>query len=507
MSQVRSIRNVRWWEVLSRLFLVLGFLLRLEQYLFNRSLWFDEAGLARNILARGPLALMRPLDYGQGAPILFLFLVKGTTSIFGSSEYALRLIPFIMGIIGLLLFYQTARLYLDRLYVPLAVFIFAFCYELVYYSAELKQYSTDVAVALLLYYLFLRLLSRSESQKMEPGLLGLAGCAALFLSHPAVFVLAGIACATLVLAARRQLRLSLRTLSFCLVSWLVCVAVNYVLFIKPLSASQDLHNYWEEGFLPVPSNLHSIAVWLHAALSYFRYLGFYSHWPYFIALLAAWAAVTELIKDKPVTLPLLLLLLFAVVASVLKLYPFSERLILFLAPAVILLAAKGVQIICRETNGAMFATLGIALIYPQLQSAYGLVLHPIVREEVRPILGYLDRNREPGDHVYVYFGASHAVQYYRRDTTRDAELFYYGQNSRTDRPHYMQDIAAMRQYPRVWFLFSHSYRDEEEFIISHITGQLLDKYHQPGASLYLYRFDRSSVVPAPVALAPKPSLQ
>ena len=51
-----------------------GILVRLVQYLFNRSLWADEAVLALNIVNRSYLELLEPLDYEQGAPIGFLMV-------------------------------------------------------------------------------------------------------------------------------------------------------------------------------------------------------------------------------------------------------------------------------------------------------------------------------------------------------------------------------------------------------------------------------------------------
>lgn len=48
--------------------IVLGIILRLVQYLYNRSIWLDESFIALNIMNRSFLELLKPLDFGQAAP-------------------------------------------------------------------------------------------------------------------------------------------------------------------------------------------------------------------------------------------------------------------------------------------------------------------------------------------------------------------------------------------------------------------------------------------------------
>ena len=104
----------RWRWLLSNqtvlwAFVVLGILLRLRQYLFDRSLWVDESMLALNIIRRSPAELLKPLDYSQAAPVGFLWLEKLAVHYFGSGEMALRFVPLLCGIGSVLLFLGVAR--------------------------------------------------------------------------------------------------------------------------------------------------------------------------------------------------------------------------------------------------------------------------------------------------------------------------------------------------------------------------------------------------------------
>ena len=71
-------------NILSWLIIVFGIVVRLVQYLSNRSLWADEAALALNIVNRSYSELGQPLDYDQAAPIGFLWLEKLAIDIFGN---------------------------------------------------------------------------------------------------------------------------------------------------------------------------------------------------------------------------------------------------------------------------------------------------------------------------------------------------------------------------------------------------------------------------------------
>src|SRR5215813_4756091 len=117
----------------------LGILLRLIQFLHHRSLWFDEALLALNLLNRSYSSLIRPLDYDQGAPVGFLFLERFVGMHLGFGESALRLIPFLVSIGALYLFYKFAQCTLSPSALWISIGLIAVCPHLIYYASEVKQ--------------------------------------------------------------------------------------------------------------------------------------------------------------------------------------------------------------------------------------------------------------------------------------------------------------------------------------------------------------------------------
>lgn len=451
--------------------------------------------LARNIIDRSPFELLTPLDYNQGAPVLFLLFVETITNLFGSSELALRLIPLLSSLIGLAIFFLVARFFLETRYIPIALFLFAFSPELVYYAQELKQYSVDVTIVIALSYYFLRVTNSNAPRKIDLICLGVLGSLSTFLSHPSIFVIASIASTLIVLKFYNRQSIPLSCLSLIFSSWIISFGVNYIFFLKPLSMNKDLFNYWDSGFLPLPTSADALIVWYKTASNFlsFSTLPAQFHGVVLVLVLAAVALASGIRNKSAPMLMSAMCFFFAIGCSIAGKYPFSGRLALYAIPLLILIVVRGLQAISDGKSVVVYCIMTIALIFPSFMSLPNIALHPIQKEEVRPLLEYVNSNRKSGDHVYVYYGASHAINYYLRNDTqnRNSGFWHFGRFSRNDRTGYIEDIHAMRKWPRVWFIFSHLYWDEEDFFIAYTDGILLDKKTEHGASLYLYQFRQS----------------
>ena len=91
------------------LIIATGIFLAIYQFIFNRSLWIDEAMLAHNIISKDFLELLKPLDRMQAAPIGFLFVEKLSVLTFGKNEIALRLFPLISFLFTIPFFYLLSK--------------------------------------------------------------------------------------------------------------------------------------------------------------------------------------------------------------------------------------------------------------------------------------------------------------------------------------------------------------------------------------------------------------
>ena len=447
---------VRWVPFAA---LVLGALARVRQWAGGRSLWLDEVLVADNLVHRGFARLVsEPLAHSQAAPVVWLWLERLAVDLFGTGERALRLVPMLAGIGVMVLTLQLARLVLPRVLVPVPVLLVALQPSLIYYSNEVKQYSTDTLVVLVIMLLAFKVPVRTDDGKRLRTFAGFA-VFAVWASHAAVFVLAGISVVFVLrpLVAgdlRRTLRVGL-----VLTPWLASLLVAYVTVLRPVTQNQGLAEYWQysfpKGALDLPAWL--VRRWYDLAAAPLRMtdslrllglallgFGFYrlcTHAGRSTALL--WSAV-----------PL------ALVAAALSAYPFAGRLALWLVPvAAITLAATLPHRYLRRRTGWLFAsTAALTLISaPAVAIALQQTVQVQKVEELKPLLHQFAQARQPGDLVLVEVATREPFEYYAEQTgvSRDGVILF------TVRPPGgpCDDIPALNAgrfaTDRVWVISSH----------------------------------------------------
>src|SRR5262245_60579141 len=177
------------------LLLVLGLALRSSHYLRDPSVWHDEAALVVNVLHKGYRELLGPLTYSEAAPPLFLWAERAVAGILGDSTYALRLVPFLVSCLALLLFVPLARRVLQPAAVPWAVLCVAFSDHLLWHASEAKPYAVDVLAAIVLALLFLTPAAWSLERRLTA--LALLAPVVTFLVYPGCFLYGGLLLALL----------------------------------------------------------------------------------------------------------------------------------------------------------------------------------------------------------------------------------------------------------------------------------------------------------------------
>lgn len=468
----------------------LGTALRLVALFSDRCLWLDESMLALNLVARSPAELFQPLDYNQGAPVGFLLLTKGAIGAFGASEWALRLVPFVASCAGLVGFAWLARRLLPAGGAHLATALFALSPHLISYAAECKQYASDASITIGLLACAFGLLE-GQGGRVRYALFALAGAVAVWFSHPAAFVLAGVGSALLLkeLVARDRARFAATALV--VGAWLVSFGACYFLCLKQLSANDYLTGYWADHFVP---RTLGAASWLaDHVVALFEQPGGFGAPAVPLAAFAALLALVGLVEfareNRWLACALVGPVLFLLFAAALQKYPFGGRLALFVVPLAVLLAARGAWAVygaVRPEN--RFAAVGLLalLVGAGAWQSAEMLRRPARAEQLAPVLERVRAEMKPGDRAYVYYSAAPAFRFYTLDRALPAARVELG-NEYRDRPEgYRDEVARLRG--RTWVLFSHPHKHEETLLRTLLDSRAprLAELKESGAVAWLY---------------------
>ena len=480
-----------------------GIFVRFVQYLYNRSLWADEAVLALNIINRSYLELLQPLDNDQGAPLGFLMVEKLVVQLFGDNEYALRLFPLLSSIIALLLLYELAKRCIQPTAVPIALALFASLRYLVYYASEVKQYSIDVAITLTGFLIAIHIQNNKLNLK-KIIILSSLGSIAIWFSHPAIFVLSGIGLSLLLInfdSNKKMKNISILTIFS---TWILSFVGFYLVSLRHLSSSKSLLTSWKDRGT-FPSSSFDI-IWMLDSLGRFfsKPLGF-TIWVDGIAIIAFVAGCISLFSTKKATLLILVSPVFTTFfASYLHKYPFEGRLVLFLTPLFILIIAEGLDYVLARIRYNKFhkivgGILLVLLLAPSLINASNLIVKPTVKEEIKPVISYIRTHQKPEDILYIFQRGEHQFKYYAKRYGYQEKDYIIGVDdldkydgvavSDDEWNRYKSDLDKLRGNNRVWFLFSHvEIKREHEMIKSYLDsiGKQIILFKSPGSFVYLY---------------------
>ncbi|MDY6937293.1 MAG: glycosyltransferase family 39 protein, partial [Cyanobacteriota bacterium] len=479
-----------------------GVLVRVIQYAANRSLWADESVLALNIINRSYGELLQPLDYDQAAPIGFLMVLKLAVQTFGNNEYALRLFPLIGSILSFGLFYQVARRFLPKDAIFISVLLFISLEYLVYYASEVKQYSTDVTVALFAAYLFIKIIDRPIDLSRFI-LYALAGSIAIWFSHPAVFSLAGFGMLALIHTLQKRQTQKAIAIGAIGLSWGTSFLISYRVSLTAIRGNQNLQSHWSSAF---PNSWLDVS-WLLERINKFfgNPLGFDEGLLVDVAIGIFAIGCFALWKRNKFVLSLLLITpAFTLLAAYLQLYPFRYRLLLFLTPFVILIMGVGIAYLWEKARSRadwvkILAIIIIgAILVPPLFQTSRLVISPQKREEIVPVIEYIKANQQPGDLLYIFQRGIYQFKYYAPKYGYQPDDYIIGVEDLDDgeevtpaeRQQYLEEFERLRGNPRIWILMSHTdgVPEEQEFVVNYFQsiGKELDSFERTGAFVHLY---------------------
>lgn len=483
-------------------------LLAVIQFLVNRSIWLDEAYLGLNILNKDFGELFLPLDNIQVAPILYLLIVKMFSEfhVLGT-DYSLRLFSLFSFITAALVFYKiTLKLFIDKYSNLFAICLFLFCPVVIYYSSELKQYSSDIAVACISIYLALRVYNNQIRNNFITLLL--FGILSIFLSNIAPIILF-ITYAYILITNFSSIKECIKLHFLLLLTWSVTFIISYICFIHnhPSRSGQIEEWSYYKGFMPLSLDMNLFSFLADKIKLISNSLFGSSLYSFLIFIGLSISGFYYFVINKKFNKILLLLgpLILHLILSGLKLYPVSERTMIYTFPGLILFLGFGfyniLKISLDDLNIKRFRLF--LIIIPSIFLIKLIYVNfPIRKLELKNSLVYINNNMKVNDNIYVSYLTSFPFKFYTKinqavqskNSYLGSKTMYWQDNRgwSADTTLFKNDLLKLSG--RTWFVYTDigDERDKINFMKTYFFKngiKMIDSKEFKGSEIYLYEID------------------
>jgi hypothetical protein len=480
------------YQIISYLLVLTGISIRIYHYLMNKSFWLDEALLSNNIINKNFAELLEPLNNLQIAPIGFLFAQKISVLLFGANEFALRLFPLLSGISSVIFFYLLLKRIVNEKIVVLGLVLFIFGKSLLYFSQEAKQYNLDVLCYIVLFYFFYRR-KIVENSYIKLIIIGISGGILVWFSHISIIILFCISIILFLETLFKEDKKRLVKLLIPIAIWGLSICVNYFFFLHNNSNETDQIKAFTSinYFPPTPFKLENLSWFYFITIHLIEYpLGTLSGIFVFSIMLLG---IFNIIRTKKYWILLMgtpILLHF--VLSLLKLYPFYSRFILYTTVYIIVLVLMGFELIIRWKSlwGYIASCIFVLAI---MARPIKNCLTPFYFEEIRPVISYVEKKHQQDDIVYIHSAASHSYKFYEQRFDLPPKVII-GNTYTFNQKKFDLELDKIKEMgeSRVWILFSHISEDQKKLFLDQTLkiGDLISNYELPGASVHLIRITK-----------------
>lgn len=460
-----------------------GIALRTWEFCAHYSLNHDDICLALNLMTRSTLGLMRTLDFDQAAPLGFLWIEHAMVRLLGPGEQALRLLPFFFGCVSVVLMALLATTVLPTFEAIAALGFFVFSQPLIESCIQVKPYSLNVMVTIVLVSACLPLLRDCEKPS-ESLVAALAGAVALWFSFPAFFLLGGMGA---VIAWRvlvnRESAMPYRVLAV-LFAWSICAVCAYWFSMRSGMLNSSLAHLDSAFMFPV-HEWTRILPWTIAAVTNLGLIGTSVR----LAPLAGGAflfalALTLRGRDQ-VGLLLAAPIGLCLFAAIAQKYPWLPRLIFFTAPLTLIMTAREVGLFVRERSRVLrnlaASIVALAFIYAGLSVFKNIVVYGNGFDDPRGAVAAIAKQWRPGDRIYADGAAMPCIIYYREILHVD-QLNFVSSRKAAYTPGEIERIVPLpKTQGRLWFLYFDP--DKEDY-----DQQVLTHFHKGGSLIFRSRY-------------------
>lgn len=462
----KLIQNPYFWVVL---IIIAGAGLRFYNLGF-KSLWYDEACSYWN--AQGTIQeVIQHNQIRNSVPPTFNFMIHYISK-FGTSEFMLRLIPCIAGILAI----GAAFLLFKQLFGPAVAcattLLVALASSQIEHSQVVRPYSFAMLFTFLVIYYSYRVLN--EDKKTTYALFSIVISVALFLHYSLAFVIASTCILIVIEILRTKQFKKIVPFALSMIAPFISVCLIYNISLKYHmerassgwgAAAYLQHTYWD-GVL---SSLPSYLLFNSESIVRFSYASETKTFIIALMLLGVYACI-KYKKLYPLCIALIILSM-SLILGLFAIYPYYGcRQSIFLTVPVYLLAGMGFYHLYQSKSTKPFFYIAISVL-----SVYGIMqsfeqLQKESNHNVKPILSKLESMAKPEDKVFVNYMSIPVHYYYTGRNAEDARILYRGKKGRQDNFETLEALTS--QTKRLWLVFaSTDDQDEKEKVLAFLKNE------------------------------------
>lgn len=424
----------------------------------DRSLWLDEASLWAALRGRGLLNLTDgPLGYMQSAPIIYIYCVKVFSIVLGNSEYIIRM-PSFLAYCGLIIY--SIR-FCRKSNVANSMIVGAWVASIsiiIRYSTEFKPYMMEAFFVVLIFYLY----ADYEKDKVLSKWYKLIIITSILIwgGNPTCFAIGGIIAVEMYYSLMNKSFSDVRRI---IISGLVVVSsfiIYYFYWLKPVIDAGGMSSYWAGNRFPLL--FFTRDNWGKTCELVWEYMKYFNSYKYIIAIIFAFGCVIAFYERQKEVMAMMSMLILALFASSLGLFPIKDRIWLFFYPIIIVVVAYSLQSAIIHFEYRRIACIFILFLGSILfLNSQGIVEYydtdnRIVEKcSINPVLSFCEQELEAEDKVYIVAAGNCVVKYKLEDQRNSigcsSNNIFYGSGSYKDIEN-REDIEMVANNPNIYII-------------------------------------------------------
>ena len=245
------LKKIKIYNVIFTFLIAIGIVIRTQFFIYNPSLFKDEANLARNLIETlNYLDFFSPLARLQVAPPMFMILSKfiynfaDITKITPyQSDLLLRVVPFICGILTIPAEgYLVWKIFKNRFITALGLGAISLYPLLITFSVNFKQYSMEALFTILIMIIALHITIDRDSLKKSMIKFALLATTPFF-SMTSLYILPFVFIYLLITAKEKK---QLKKFCYCSSIGIFIILIYYLIFLKGIIAAhyEPMLKFW-----------------------------------------------------------------------------------------------------------------------------------------------------------------------------------------------------------------------------------------------------------------------